>query len=71
MLTKPIKVSKSDNANNNLVIHKQAFYSIAKCIAALTVNNKNDGQITMQEFINDIRVIYILDFLINFRYFSY
>jgi hypothetical protein len=65
MLTKSIKESKTDNANSNLAIHKQAFYSIAKCIAVLTVNNKNDGQSIMQGFINDIRVCSVKIFVVN------
>lgn len=40
---------------NNLAVHKQAFYSIAKCIAALTVINQAEGQAVINQFINDIK----------------
>jgi hypothetical protein len=63
MLTKSIHESKNnlaDNSSSNsnlIILHKQAFYSIAKCIAVLTINNKTDGQLIVQQFINDIRVL--------------
>lgn len=68
MLTKPIReqtpsqsgavISQSTEANStstNLAVHKQAFYSIAKCIAALTVQNQAEGQTVIQQFIADIK----------------
>lgn len=70
MLTRPIReqnlVTQQQNAgqassafdsNNtsNLAVHKQAFYSIAKCIAALTVTNQSEGQLVIKQFINDIK----------------
>jgi hypothetical protein len=73
MLTKPIReqlsslqqkkmvandFSTSTNSGN-LAVHKQAFYSIAKIIAALTVNNQNDDTI-IEQFIKDIKVTYNL-----------
>jgi cullin-associated NEDD8-dissociated protein 1 len=47
--------SNSQQMNNILAVHKQAFYSIAKCIAALTVLNQRDGQFVIKNFINDIK----------------
>ncbi len=41
---------------SNLAVHKQAFYSIAKCIAALTVINQDEGQAVIKQFINDVKV---------------
>jgi cullin-associated NEDD8-dissociated protein 1 len=43
------------NMSTNLAVHKQAFYSIAKCIAALTVKNQTEGQQVIQQFIKDIK----------------
>lgn len=68
MLTKPIREQQIANANsvyaengmqqtnsNSLAVHKQAFYSIAKCVAALTVKNQTEGQLVIKQFINDIK----------------
>lgn len=41
--------------SSNLAVHKQAFYSIAKCIAALTVTNQEEGQLVIKKFIQDIK----------------
>ncbi len=48
------------NNSNNLAVHKQAFYSIAKCIAALTVINQEEGKAVINQFINDIKVEFCL-----------
>lgn len=66
MLVKPVREPKiestnstaSSNVNNshNLAVHKQAFYSIAKCVATLTVNNEKEGQTVITQFVNDIKV---------------
>jgi len=68
MLTKPIREQVSvvpgqangQNTRNSvepqsLAVHKQAFYSIAKIIAALTVHSQKEGQAVIQQFINDIK----------------
>lgn len=68
MLTKPIREQQISNSNNvyaengmqqanssSLAVHKQAFYSIAKCIASLTVKNQAEGQLVIKQFINDIK----------------
>jgi cullin-associated NEDD8-dissociated protein 1 len=47
------------NNSNNLAVHKQAFYSIAKCIAALTVINQEEGKSVINQFINDIKVEFL------------
>ncbi|CAF1035513.1 unnamed protein product [Didymodactylos carnosus] len=39
---------------NSLVVHKQAFYSIAKCFAAVTVKNINEGQHFINKFQDDL-----------------
>ena len=68
MLTKPIREqsphfqqnlngqNQNEFSNNSLAVHKQAFYSIAKIIAALTVNNQVEGQLVIEQFIKDIKV---------------
>ena len=45
----------NDFSNNNLAVHKQAFYSIAKIIAALTVTHQTEGKLVIQQFIRDIK----------------
>lgn len=67
MLTKPIynpstiktKNQPQETSSSSLAIHKQAFYSIAKCIANLTVDNKSINDTTyyliIKQFINDIK----------------
>lgn len=68
ILTKPIREQlnfvnefqkqQNNSSNHNetsLVVHKQAFYSIAKIIAALTVKNQQEGQAVITQFINDIK----------------
>jgi cullin-associated NEDD8-dissociated protein 1 len=71
MLTKPIREqqtngvqqqmetnnSLSSSSTSSLAVHKQAFYSIAKCIAALTVINQEEGQLVIKQFINDVKDI--------------
>jgi cullin-associated NEDD8-dissociated protein 1 len=47
--------SPMGNSSSNLAVHKQAFYSIAKCIAALTVLNQQEGNSVINQFINDIK----------------
>lgn len=42
-------------ANNQNVLHKQAFYSLAKCVAAITVTCPNHALPVVQQFINDIQ----------------
>ncbi len=65
MLTKPIREQSHVQAGQvngrselqlSLAVHKQAFYSIAKIIAALTVQSQKDGQAVVQQFIRDIKV---------------
>jgi cullin-associated NEDD8-dissociated protein 1 len=71
MLTRPIReqptasqppqanngnsADQSSSSSSNLAVHKQAFYSIAKCIAALTVLNQEEGQQVIKQFINDVK----------------
>ena len=43
------------SSSNSLAMHKQAFYSIAKSIAVLTVNNQVEGQLVIEQFIADIK----------------
>jgi len=54
MLTRPVY-----NAEPNVVVHKQSFHSIAKCIAALTVTGRTASQSShldiVQKFITDIK----------------
>lgn len=60
MLVKPIREQRIDphqqaTGGSPLAMHKQAFYSIAKCIAVLIVDNARDGQHVITQFINDIK----------------
>ena len=64
MLVKPVREPKSESlTNHSLAVHKQAFYSIAKCVAALTINNQKDGQNTIRQFVEDIKVGNCLNFI--------
>jgi len=51
MITEPIYQARS----SSLAVHKQAFQSMAKCIAALTISCKQEGSNTVNQFINDIK----------------
>ena len=57
------ETSTSSSTSTSLAVHKQAFYSIAKCIAALTVQNQveAEGQLVIQQFIADIKEPKTLD----------
>jgi len=60
MLVKPIREQRIEphqhtTGGSPLAMHKQAFYSIAKCIAVLIVDNARDGQNVITQFINDIK----------------
>jgi hypothetical protein len=69
MLTKPIReqaaplqtqqqqrAGSAEFAGSSLAVHKQAFYSIAKIIAALTVANQKEGQAVIKQLIDDLKV---------------
>jgi cullin-associated NEDD8-dissociated protein 1 len=47
--------SEQTTGSTCLAMHKQAFYSIAKSIAVLTVNNQAEGQLVIKQFINDVK----------------
>lgn len=36
--------------------NQQAYYSIAKCVAALTISCPNDGELVVNTFVKDIQV---------------
>lgn len=42
-------------SSNQAGLHKQAFYSLAKCVAAITVTCPNHAIPVVQEFIQDIQ----------------
>ncbi|XP_031563225.1 cullin-associated NEDD8-dissociated protein 1-like isoform X2 [Actinia tenebrosa] len=42
-------------------LHKQAYYSIAKCVAALTISCPNDGELVVNTFVKDIQSSKVLD----------
>ena len=58
MLTEPIyrPQQQSTHGSLSLAVHKQAFQSIAKCIAALTVTCRQEGSAVVNQFVNDIKV---------------
>lgn len=41
--------------NGNQIIHKQAYYSLAKCVAAITTVCSNKALPVVQKFIYDIK----------------
>ncbi|KAF5287245.1 hypothetical protein FQR65_LT12289 [Abscondita terminalis] len=52
MLLYPI----SHMPNNQSTLHKQAYYSLAKCVAAITVISKNQALPVVNQFINNIQI---------------
>lgn len=52
MLLYPI----SHMPNNQSNLHKQAYYSLAKCVAAITVISKNQALPVVDQFINNIQI---------------
>lgn len=53
MLVTPIY--SSSHASQQIVIHKQAFHSIAKCVAALAMSCPYDGKSVVNQFVRDIQ----------------
>lgn len=53
LLLSPITSSVPNNNQNAL--HKQAFYSLAKCVAAITVTCPNHALPVVQKFIHNIQ----------------
>ncbi|XP_064651957.1 cullin-associated NEDD8-dissociated protein 1-like [Lineus longissimus] len=41
--------------NTNLAVHKQAFHSIAKCVAMLTITCQSEATAVVRQFIRDIK----------------
>ena len=57
MLTDPVyKPQTSVASTSGLAVHKQAFQSIAKCIAALTITCQQQGVTIVNQFVGDIKV---------------
>lgn len=57
MLISPIYLSTpaTQPPNSNLTVHKQAFHSIAKCVAALTVMCPHEAVSVVNQFIADVQ----------------
>ncbi|RZB66666.1 cullin-associated NEDD8-dissociated protein 1 [Asbolus verrucosus] len=53
-LIHPISISQGVGAGD-IVIHKQAYYSLAKCVAAITVTMQHTALHIVPQFINEIR----------------
>ncbi|XP_044257635.1 cullin-associated NEDD8-dissociated protein 1 isoform X1 [Tribolium madens] len=53
-LVHPISISQGAGAGD-AVIHKQAYYSLAKCVAAITVTMQHQALQIVPQFINEIR----------------
>lgn len=43
------------NRNQNLTLHKQAYYSIAKCMAAISIVDENQAIISVKNLLADIK----------------
>ncbi|XP_022103590.1 cullin-associated NEDD8-dissociated protein 1-like [Acanthaster planci] len=54
MLSLPI-YSPPDTQSPSYAVHKQAFHSIAKCVAALTISCASEGSIVVNQFVNDVK----------------
>ncbi|XP_065221678.1 cullin-associated NEDD8-dissociated protein 1 [Planococcus citri] len=54
MLVAPI-VNKSPDASSP-ILHKQAFNSLAKCVAAITVTQKQNAVPVVEKFLSEVRV---------------
>lgn len=52
-LIQPITVSQGAGAGD-VPIHKQAYYSLAKCVAAITVTMQHQALQIVPQFINEI-----------------
>ncbi|XP_060552206.1 cullin-associated NEDD8-dissociated protein 1-like [Ruditapes philippinarum] len=55
MLIKPVYNPTSQTHHQAFSIHKQAFHSIAKCVAALTVMSPNEATNVVNQFVNDVK----------------
>ncbi|XP_013401957.1 LOW QUALITY PROTEIN: cullin-associated NEDD8-dissociated protein 1-like [Lingula anatina] len=57
MLTAPVyhPSSATQPANSTLAVHKQAFHSIAQCVAVLTIACKNEASTVVNQFVADIK----------------
>ena len=55
MLIKPIYSPSGQPASSQFAIHKQAFHSIAKCVAALTVMSPNEATNVVNQFVHDVK----------------
>jgi cullin-associated NEDD8-dissociated protein 1 len=53
-LIHPVSISQGVGAGD-VVIHKQAYYSLAKCVAAITVTMQHTALHIVPQFINEIR----------------
>ncbi|CAH3188697.1 unnamed protein product, partial [Porites evermanni] len=59
MLVSPIY--SSTHGNQQVVIHKQAYHSIAKCVAALAMSCPADRQSVVNQFVKDIQSAKVSD----------
>ncbi|XP_071804723.1 cullin-associated NEDD8-dissociated protein 1-like [Asterias amurensis] len=54
MLSLPI-YSPKESQTSTYAVHKQAFHSIAKCVAALTISCAAEGSVVVNQFVNDVK----------------
>ncbi|KAL3888576.1 hypothetical protein ACJMK2_001063 [Sinanodonta woodiana] len=55
LLIKPIYAASTPSSHSIFAIHKQAFHSIAKCVAALTVMSPGEANNVVNQFVNDVK----------------
>ena len=55
MLINPVYNPVHQCSSNVFAVHKQAFHSIAKCVAALTVKNSSESNSVVNQFVKDIK----------------
>lgn len=56
MLINPVYNPVHQGSSNVFAVHKQAFHSIAKCVAALTVKSSSESNSVVNQFVKDIKV---------------
>ena len=59
MLINPVYNPSHQTSGSQFAVHKQAFHSIAKCVAALTVKSSADCTGVVNQFVKDVKVFII------------
>lgn len=71
MLINPVYNPTQNTPTALFAVHKQAFHSIAKCVAALTVKSSSDASGVVNQFVKDVRVglLVVLIIFADFHHF--